>query len=318
MTNKKIKENVFCLFISLFFVLQINAQNYYVSASGSDSNNGTSPSAPFKTIQKAANIVNPGDIVYVMNGIYTNPCPSCDVVTITRAGTPTAWITFTTYPGHKPKLKFNGWHGFQIKGPAAYIEISGFEIEGNNANVTLEQALAQSTTNPDPRFNGGGIGIDGRGTTNKPHHIRILNNKVYNCGGGGIGGIHTDYVTVIGNEVFNTSWYTIYATSGISFWQAWNYDNNTTDYKIIITNNKVYNNKTQVPWVAIGKLSDGNGIIIDDSKNTQSGSTGQPYRGRFLVALLTLMLLVLVLMYLSAILLLLSLSVYLCMYLLVY
>ncbi|MBD3289246.1 DUF1565 domain-containing protein [candidate division KSB1 bacterium] len=57
------------LVISLLFIVRLNAANYYVSTSGSDSNNG-SMSAPFKTIQHALDIVSPGDHVIVKAGVY--------------------------------------------------------------------------------------------------------------------------------------------------------------------------------------------------------------------------------------------------------
>jgi hypothetical protein len=41
-----------------------HAANYYVATTGNDTNAGTE-AAPFKTIQKAANIVNAGDTVYI-------------------------------------------------------------------------------------------------------------------------------------------------------------------------------------------------------------------------------------------------------------
>ncbi|MEH2404326.1 MAG: right-handed parallel beta-helix repeat-containing protein, partial [Nostoc sp.] len=45
---------------------------YYVSGSGDDKNSGISTSSAFRTIQKAADITNPGDTVLIMNGVYTN------------------------------------------------------------------------------------------------------------------------------------------------------------------------------------------------------------------------------------------------------
>src|SRR5437899_2916269 len=45
------------------------ANTYYVSPSGSDSNSGSS-SAPFRTLQQAADTVNAGDIVIVRQGNY--------------------------------------------------------------------------------------------------------------------------------------------------------------------------------------------------------------------------------------------------------
>ena len=43
---------------------------YVDDSLGSDSNSGTS-TAPFKTIQKAADAINPGDVVIVRDGTYT-------------------------------------------------------------------------------------------------------------------------------------------------------------------------------------------------------------------------------------------------------
>ena len=45
------------------------ASNYYVSNQGSDENPGTINS-PFKTIQKAADVVSEGDIINLLEGSY--------------------------------------------------------------------------------------------------------------------------------------------------------------------------------------------------------------------------------------------------------
>ena len=45
------------------------ASNYYVSNQGSDENPGTINS-PFKTIQKAADVVVGGDIINILEGSY--------------------------------------------------------------------------------------------------------------------------------------------------------------------------------------------------------------------------------------------------------
>ena len=68
----------------------------YVSPAGSDSNPGTQDQ-PFRTIQKAANTVNPGNTVIVENGVYTysgsNPCGRT-VVCLTRGGESGRLVTF--------------------------------------------------------------------------------------------------------------------------------------------------------------------------------------------------------------------------------
>lgn len=72
---------------------------YYVSSSGSDSNNGTSRSTPFATIQKAASVVNPGDMVIVLDGTYSNSGAigeNTNLVQMTRGGTSSNWITFVS------------------------------------------------------------------------------------------------------------------------------------------------------------------------------------------------------------------------------
>jgi parallel beta-helix repeat protein len=255
---------------------------YYVSGSGNDNNNGRSASSAFRTIQKAANLTQPGDTVLIMNGEYKNSNPG-QVVHITRSGTANAWITYKAHPGHKPKIKHNAWHGIEIDRGASYIEINGLEVEGHNANLSLDYARSQKSNGGNALTNGNCITADGR-KNGRSRHIRILNNKVYNCGGGGINFIQSDYITVDGNEVFNNAWYSVYANSGISMWQNWNSDGETHKYKMIVTNNRVYNNRQYIEWIAVGRITDGNGIIIDDSRNTQNGSNLGRYRGRTLVA----------------------------------
>ena len=59
------------LFVFLIIIsFQLQATNYYVSNSGSDSNNGLTTTTAFKTLQHAADIVNAGDTVFVENGTY--------------------------------------------------------------------------------------------------------------------------------------------------------------------------------------------------------------------------------------------------------
>lgn len=285
------KKHILLLVLLLLNAFVFAAKNYFVSGTGSDSNNGSSPTLAFRNIQKAANLVNAGDTVFVMNGTYKSVLMN-DVVYIIRKGTASEWIVFINYPNHKPKIEFDGWNGFAIQPGAAYIEINGFEVEGNNKNVKLDDALNQSQgcKNPGgeflPKYNGNGIASDGRyGTTaTKPHHLRILNNQVHDCGGGGISAIHTDYVTIKNNLVYNNSWYTIFGSSGISLYQLWDSDNNATDFKNVIEGNICHHNRLFVPWVYCPCcFSDGNGIIIDDTNNTQNGSTLGAYKGKTVI-----------------------------------
>ncbi|WP_157439831.1 NosD domain-containing protein [Terracidiphilus gabretensis] len=260
---------------------------YYVSGTGNDSADGLTTATAFLTLQHAANKTQPGDTVYVMNGTYTNSCVGCDVLDITTPGTASAWITFTALSGQTPKIQFNGWQGVHLLSTAAYIEVSGFAIEGNNYNVTLAGAQNQSTTNPDPAYNGNCIASDGRqGTaTQRPHHLRILNNTIWACGGAGVGIIQSDYTTISGNTIYDTSWYSIYGSSAISTFQDWNSDNSTAT-KMVITGNRIFNNAQLIPTVGGTIITDGEGIIVDTNRNSSYDPTiGIPaYTGRTYIA----------------------------------
>ncbi|MCC5643273.1 right-handed parallel beta-helix repeat-containing protein [Nostoc sp. CHAB 5824] len=260
---------------------KVTPKTYHVSGNGNDKNSGVSSSSPFKTIQKAANLTKPGDTVLIMNGIYTNANPKGQVVSITRSGKANAWIKFKAYPGHRPKIQHNGWNGILIHNGASYIEINGLEVIGNNANVTLDYAMSEKTNKLNPLTNGNCISVDGR-KNGHTHHIRIVNNKVHKCGGVGIAAIESDYVTVDNNVVFDNAWYSVYGCSGISMLSNWNSDNNR-GYKMFVTNNKTYNNRMYIPWLAVGKITDGNGIIIDTSRNDRNNSKLGAYKGRTLI-----------------------------------
>jgi hypothetical protein len=186
--------------------------------------------------------------------------------------------------GQHPEIVSRVWNAIELGPTAAYIEIDGFAITGNDQNVSRESALRRGSADkpaPDPTYDGNCISIDGRkGTaTSRPHHIRILNNVIGNCGGGGISTIQADYVTISANTVYNSAWYSIYGCSGISTLEDWNSDDSTAT-KMVITENRVFDNRELVPWSARGKITDGEGIIVDTSRSPTLGN----YRGRTLIA----------------------------------
>src|SRR4030066_2396040 len=96
---KRIREmKISCLVIcSIVFLLcaagQAFGATYYVSPTGNDANSGLI-GAPFRSIQKAATIVNPGDTVIVKDGTYTDTDGDDRIVRLQRSGTSDKWITF--------------------------------------------------------------------------------------------------------------------------------------------------------------------------------------------------------------------------------
>jgi parallel beta-helix repeat protein len=250
---------------------------YYVSSgsAGNDTaNNGLSIEKPFKTIQKAASLTNPGDTVLIMPGTYSATANSDKWLNITRSGaydkkTATAhYITYKAYDSNnKPKLllpdKVAGvWNMVAVN--ANYIIVDGLEVQGNNENLTL----AMGEENYNEKVAGGTNWskyalTNTNGIDTKGHHIVIRNCHVHHMAGGGIGG-SGDYMTYENNISHSNSWYTMYATSGMGTIDNIDFDNNTTDYKIIFRNNIVYDNETKVKWDRTKNYSDGNGIIFDN------------------------------------------------------
>ena len=106
---------------------------YYVSPTGADSNSGTS-TAPFLTIQHAANVVNPGDMVIVRDGTYNNAAVSgvgSKLIVMSRGGTAANHVVFTAE--HKWGAKVDGLNNTSATGwafAANYIDVRDFECEG--------------------------------------------------------------------------------------------------------------------------------------------------------------------------------------------
>src|SRR5579859_1304233 len=138
-----------------------SGKTYYVSTSGSDTNAGTL-SAPWRTIQHAANTVAAGDTVQVRAGTYN------EIVTMKTSGNATSgYITFQNYPGEAPivdgtGLVAGGQTGlFSLEGTFNYIIIQGFEIRN----------FSSSTKGKVP------VGIDFEGAGS---NIEILSNHIHN------------------------------------------------------------------------------------------------------------------------------------------
>ena len=113
-------------FLVMLFSSAAQAATYYVSPSGNDSSSGLL-GAPFKTIQKAANIVNPGDTVIVKDGTYTGG------ITQRRGGTATNWVTFKAENQWGAKLDGqNNTTGtaWLLASGSSYTRIEDFEIYG--------------------------------------------------------------------------------------------------------------------------------------------------------------------------------------------
>lgn len=295
----------FLLLLALTFLHPISAKNIYVSAiQGSSSNNGLSEQSPKKFIQEGADLSNPGDTVFIMDGIYDrNKASYKDIyilkLTQNHSGEEDRYITYKAFPGHHPVIAPTGriWTTVMIN--ASYIIFDGIEIKGDNQNLTYEDALESyrlATTSglwDDYKiapYNTTGLSIGGLGKESEaPTHVIIRNCIVHDLPGGGIGASQADYVTFENNLVYNNSWYTHSATSGISIIHP--YDSSfdgDEGYRNIISGNICHSNWTLIPWNRTKDFSDGNGIILDINHYGMSDN-GAPtkdqgeYPGRTLV-----------------------------------
>ncbi|MFP5040875.1 choice-of-anchor Q domain-containing protein [Parasediminibacterium sp. JCM 36343] len=251
-----------------------HATNYYIdSAKGNNNYNGLSVARAFKTVQKAADKTNAGDTVFIMNGSYAG-------FNISRTGSATGQIVYTNYPGHKPKIVSDSttYALIRVSQGANYITINGLEVVGYGVKLSLAKDTTIAKTAPVcpvpgqiatsvnfiPKYNGSGIIVGSLDTTGPGcHHIVISNNVAHDCAATGIQFVQTDYITVVGNIVYNNAWYTPFGLSGIAINNCYNSDSNKTNYRIIVKNNVCYNNRQYVLTRLYCTMSDGNGIILD-------------------------------------------------------
>ena len=227
--------------------------DYYVSTSGSDHNSGTK-SSPFRTIQHAANIVDPGDVVHVLSGTYA------EAVEVTRNGTSSARIRFISDSQWGAKITGNGTiaDAFMVHG-ANYIDVVGFEVTNQSGyqGIELYGSYGRALINHvhDVWAHGctdwrGGAGINSsnyNGTGNV-----IIGNLVHDIGdyNHGCASVHGIYIANAHNTVQNNISYRNQGW-GITSWHKATHNT--------ITNNTVFNN-------AVAGINTGasDGGVVDD------------------------------------------------------
>ena len=153
-------------FLTLFTLLacvsgafgQTNA-SFYVATTGDDSNPGTQ-SAPWRTVQHAADEARAGSTVNVRGGVYE------ELVSIHASGNASdGYITFRSYPGETAILDATRFTPIDRSGVLtihnhSYVRIEGFEIRNLR---TAERQLTPL-----------GINVMGAGS-----HIELLKNNVH-------------------------------------------------------------------------------------------------------------------------------------------
>jgi len=133
---------------------------YYVAPGGDDSNPGTEIQ-PWENIQHAADVLQPGDTVYVRAGSYAE-----DVEIHVSGSASGGSITFRNYPGETPVLDGSGLtvpasnSGLFYIENQSYLVIRGFELRNYRSSA----------------FGITPVGVHIRGAS---HHIQLLDNHIH-------------------------------------------------------------------------------------------------------------------------------------------
>ena len=150
---------VFMLWVCVSAAFGQSNSSRYVATTGEDSNPGTQ-TAPWRTVQHAADSVHAGSTVNVRGGVYE------ELINISGSGNATdGYITFRSYPGETAVLDAehltpSGRSGVVTIQNKSYVRIEGFEIRNFH---TAEHRLTPL-----------GISVIGSGS-----HIELLKNNVH-------------------------------------------------------------------------------------------------------------------------------------------
>jgi len=143
-----------------------------VSTTGNDANSGTI-GAPWRTVQKAADVVPAGATVLIRGGTYSG-------FVMKRSGTASAPITFRSYPGETAVLDGKSVVSYTVRVVSAkHIILTGLTVQGGF------QELHQ----------GGGIEVY------SSSYVQVRNNLVRDNKAFGIRSQNSTYTTIDGNEV---------------------------------------------------------------------------------------------------------------------
>lgn len=176
---------------------------YYVAPGGDDTRSG-GIEAPWATIQHAADTAQPGDTVFVRQGVYN------EHVHLTRSGNASGYITFASYPGETATVDGTGldipenmWGLFTFDN-VGWVIVEGFEIRNYTTSRIADAPM--------------GIFVRGAGANDQ-----IVNNRIHDitttaatnptkCNSNAFGmtvyGTKVpdaiDGLAVAGNEIFHT------------------------------------------------------------------------------------------------------------------
>lgn len=235
-------------------------RDFYVSATGNDANPGTLD-RPFATIMAVFSRIGDlggGDRIIVMPGVYA------EAVVVRAGGNATANLTLVSQVPLGAKIRSPASSYSAIAIEKNYVTIDGFDVAAGGAGHGIEATF-----------------IDGNNHNNGPHHITVVNNICHDCAGSGISLSYGDYYRIENNICYGNCATNQYQGSGISIYSP-RAVYGTDSVRIFVQRNTSYSN---MALVLPGDVphSDGNGIIIDDFRNTQRPTSAGSYRYKTIV-----------------------------------
>ncbi len=227
-----------------------NGATYYVAVDGDDTAAGDE-TAPFGSLAHAMSVLAAGDTLYIRDGVHTASNYVADhgttgdtgirhgiLAKLDASGEAGNWIRIAAEPDGndaRPVLRFDGSGGLQLGAGVSHVVVEGLEVEGHNAEITYEQAMAHRWSKEN-YYTGRGIF-----TWGPAHHIVVRDNVVHHTPGSGIRFNNSDYILVENNVVSNTTWWSSSAESGVVIATAQSIDTEEI-VKILYSGNVVYNN----------------------------------------------------------------------------
>jgi len=264
------------LMISLWIPALVQANIYYVATDGNNNNLGTE-TAPWASVDKAADTMEAGDTVYVKQGTYSG-------FAVHTAGTSfDNMVSYLAYPGDTPVI--DGQIYFATG--ASYNRIDGFKNIGDKSiNMEASNADHNIISNckiiGDGNGSGGGIAYSGIGNIFEGNEICygghglhpgggavdgtiIKDNIIHDLIGHGIAAVGGKNEKAIGNIVYNCSKGTSVGGTGIFFGTG-------QPENVRVEGNIVWGNET-----AEIQVEGTNAKIIHNTAVTTNGSVYRTY-----------------------------------------
>jgi hypothetical protein len=245
--------------------------NLYVSTTGSDYNSG-SASAPFKTIQKAANVAKASTTVHVAPGTYYGN------IATKISGTSTARIRFVSDTKWGAKIVGTGTESMWTNN-ANYIDIVGFDITGPGRLGILNWGSYASMSGNhvhNLKISGGCTGNGGAGIMNANYtgsDNDMIGNVVHDIGvPGACNAVQGIYHANLRGHIFNNIVYRA-SSFGIHLWHAAN--------NVMIANNTSFaNGSTSMGGgFVLGTGDSPGGVVLNNTRVVNNIAYGNPRVG---------------------------------------